>query len=135
MEEQLMQDPDMREIVPSDDGLDLSDDDIAASLGYATSLSEPLIPMDEMSVEEGEEVEAETEVPQEEPAPEEPPAEEVAEEEVEEEPSETEKAILKKLDELTKKVDEGNKKTDIEAEIGRIEKELDALKEDEGRKD
>ena len=58
---------------------DLSDDDIAAALGYATTLSEPLLPQDEMTTAEDEAVET---------ADESPETEEVADEALEEEPVE-----------------------------------------------
>lgn len=46
------------------DATDLSDDDIAAALGFHTTLSEPLLPMDETDTAEDEAVETADESPE-----------------------------------------------------------------------
>lgn len=64
--------------IPTDGDVDLEDDDIASAMGFATTLSEPLIPMDEETMMEGEVEEApqeETEPMEEEPEMEEPEGE------------------------------------------------------------
>ncbi len=49
---------------PNQDLAHLSDDDVAAALGFATTLSEPLLPQDEMDTEEDEGVETADESPE-----------------------------------------------------------------------
>jgi TolA-binding protein len=87
------------ELDPTDS---LSDDDIAAALGFTTTLSEPLIPEDEMTTAEGEAVET---------ADESPETEMAADEELEEEEPDPE------LDAM-------------EDEIADIRAELEALKDE-----
>lgn len=96
------------EITTFDPSDDLSDDDIAAALGFATTLSEPLLPQDEMTTDEDEELETADESSETAVEAEEGPAEEVEEEPEPEEESDDEQS----------------------KEIGEIRKELEALQEE-----
>lgn len=110
-------DPEQFEI-PTEGDVDMTDDDIAASLGFATSISEGLLPQDEMMPEE----EQETENAEEEMMP---------EEGTEETQEDVGAQILERLDAIEKKLEP----TDVEKEIENIQKELDALKNEQGDED
>lgn len=94
---------------------DMSDDDIAAALGFTTTLSEPLLPQDEMTTAEDEVVETADESPETEMEADEEMAEES--EEVEEEPE---------------KEEEKSEDTEIlESRIKTLEMEVERLKKKE----
>ena len=101
-EEQMATNDEMATFDPTDS---LSDDDVAAALGFHTTLSEPLLPQDEMDTAEDEAVET---------ADESPETAMAADEELEEEPEEEEPD---KDDEQSKEIEE-------------IRKELEALQEE-----
>lgn len=103
MEEELELDdigPTTEEEIPQeeiDPTEDMTDDDIAASLGFITTLSQQMLPQDDMTTAEGEEMET----------PEDAPIEPMAEKEPEEEKDETEleiEAIRKELEALKEEV-------------------------------
>lgn len=96
---------------------DLSDDDIAASLGFHTTLSEPLIPQDEMDTAEDEAVETADESPE--------TAEEADEEIAEENPGGSRDTM-----------EEGPSETDILASrLDTLEMELERLKNEKDTND
>lgn len=89
----------------------LSDDDIAAALGWHTTLSEPLLPMDEMTTAEGEAVETADESPE--------TAKAATDAELEDEPEDPDKAqddeiaeIRKELEELKASIEDDDKETE-----------------------
>lgn len=102
-EEQMVAQDEMATFDPAND---LTDDDIAAALGFATTLSEPLLPQDEMDTVEDEEMEiADESVETEEAAEEEPvEEEEVEEEDTDDEQSKEIEEIRKELEQLQKEV-------------------------------
>lgn len=107
-EEQMIADDEMATFDPT---ASLSDDDIAAALGYHTTLSEPLLPQDEMDTAEDEEVET---------ADESPGTAEAADEDVGE-----------NLQESSEKLEETDDTDDEQTrEIEEIRKELEALQEE-----
>lgn len=101
---------------------DLSDDDIAAALGFATTLSEPLLPQDEMDTTEDEGMEGEaddsTPVPGEEASPE-----------------AKNDRVLQEIEGLREELKVIVAPKSVEQEVSDIRKELEALKNEPNRED
>lgn len=108
---------------PSDD---LSEDDIAAALGYATTLSEPLLPQDQMDDAQDEGVEGDGESG-------------ATEQEVGDEPAgEAEMKndrILSEIEGLRDELKIIVAPKGVEQEVADIRKELEALKNEPNRED
>lgn len=74
MQEELSPEMELNEEIGGeiDPAEDMTDDDIAASLGFVTTLSEQMLPQDDMTTAEGEEMETPEDAPAEPEAEEEP---------------------------------------------------------------